>query len=136
MPAALRNATQDGQFASTRWTVVLDAGASAVSSARALDALSELCRIYWRPLYLFLRREGIGPEDAQDLTQGFFAELIRDRAYRRADHEKGRFRSFLLGALKHFVADMHDRGRALKRGGGMILTSVVDQATAEAEEQI
>ena len=136
MPAALRNPTQDGQFASTRWTVVLDAGASAVSSARALDALSELCRIYWRPLYLFLRREGISAEDAQDLTQGFFAELIRDRSYLRADRERGRFRSFLLGGLKHFVANARDREQAQKRGGGKIREEFDDAAMDEAERQV
>jgi len=70
------------------------------------------------------------------LIQGFFADLIDTRAYARADREKGRFRSFLLGTLKHYVADVHDRGQALKRGGGMILTSLDDQATAEAETQI
>src|ERR1700751_4056713 len=101
MSPALRDvATQAGQFSSTRWTVVLAARDSQLSSERALDALSELCRVYWRPLYLFLRREGTSPEDAQDLTQGFFVELIRDRSYLRADRERGRFRSFLLGGLK------------------------------------
>src|SRR6476646_11674470 len=121
MSPALRDVTtQAEQFVSTRWTVVLAAGNSRLSSARALDALSELCQIYWRPLYLFLRREGIGAEDAQDLTQGFFAKLIRDRTHFRVDREKGRFRSFLLGALKHFVADARDHERAQKRGGGKI----------------
>src|SRR5882724_3014396 len=121
-------------FASTRWSIVIEAGNSATVSAHAFNALSELCQIYWRPLYSFLRRQGCSPEDARDLIQGFFADLIETRAYARADREKGRFRSFLLGTLKHFVADVHDRGRALKRGGGMILTSLDDQATAEAEE--
>jgi len=123
-------------FASTRWSIVIEAGNSATVSAHAFNALSELCQIYWRPLYSFLRRQGCGPEDARDLIQGFFADLIETRAYARADREKGRFRSFLLGTLKHFAADVHDRGRALKRGGGMILTSLDDQATAEAEAQI
>ena len=123
-------------FASTRWSIVLEAGNSATVSVHAFNALSELCQIYWRPLYSFLRRQGCNAEDAQDLIQGFFADLIETRAYARADREKGRFRSFLLGTLKHFVADVHDRGRALKRGGGMILTSLDDQATAEAEAQI
>ena len=123
-------------FASTRWSIVLQAGNSATVSAHAFNALSELCQIYWRPLYSFLRRQGCGAEDARDLIQGFFADLIESRAYVRADREKGRFRSFLLGTLKHFAADVHDRGRALKRGGGMILTSLDDKATAEAEAQI
>jgi RNA polymerase sigma factor (sigma-70 family) len=127
---------RDESFASTRWTIVLEAGDSATASACALNALSALCRIYWRPLYAFLRRQGYGPEDAQDLTQGFFADLIETRAYARANPEKGRFRSFLLGALKHFIADNRDRARALKRGGGMILESLDDKAIAEAEVQI
>jgi len=137
MSPALRDAaTQAEQFVSTRWTVVLAAGNSRLSSARALDALSELCQIYWRPLYLFLRREGIGAEDAQDLTQGFFAELIRDRSYLRADREKGRFRSFLLGALKHFVADARDHERAQKRGGGKIREPFDEATISEAENQV
>jgi RNA polymerase sigma-70 factor (ECF subfamily) len=123
-------------FASTRWSIVLEAGNSATVSAHAFNALSELCRTYWQPLYSFLRRQGHGADDARDLIQGFFADLIETRAYVRADREKGRFRSFLLGTLKHFVADVHDRRRALKRGGGIILTSLDDQATAEAEAQI
>jgi len=123
-------------FASTRWSIVLEAGNSATVSAHAFNALSELCQIYWRPLYSFLRRKGCGAEDARDLIQGFFADLIETRAYARADREKGRFRSFLLGMLKHYVADVHDHGRALKRGGGAILQSLDDQAAAETEAQI
>jgi len=123
-------------FAPTRWSIVLEAGNSATVSAHAFNALSELCQIYWRPLYSFLRRQGCGREDARDLIQGFFADLVETRAYERADREKGRFRSFLLGTLKHYAADVHDRGRALKRGGGMIIQSLDDQATAEAEAQL
>jgi RNA polymerase sigma factor (sigma-70 family) len=125
-----------GLFASTRWTIVLEAGDSAAASGQSLNALSELCQIYWRPLYLFLRREGHGSDDAQDLTQGFFADLIETRAYARADREKGRFRSFLLGTLKHFVADARDRDRAQKRGGGIIPQQLDDKAIAEAEAQV
>jgi RNA polymerase sigma factor (sigma-70 family) len=128
--------SRDELFASTRWTMVLEASDSAAASNQTLSALSELCQIYWRPLYAFLRKQGYGPEDAQDLTQGFFAHLIESRAYARADREKGRFRSFLLGALKHFIADARDRGRAFKRGGGMILEKLDDKAIAEAEAQI
>jgi DNA-directed RNA polymerase specialized sigma24 family protein len=123
-------------FASTRWTMVLEAGNSMTTSAHALGALSELCQIYWRPLYAFLRKQGCRPEDAQDLTQGFFAHLIETRTYTHADREKGRFRSFLLGGLKHFVADARDRKYALKRGGGMILENLDENAIAEAEAQI
>jgi DNA-directed RNA polymerase specialized sigma24 family protein len=127
--------SRDELFLSTRWTVVFEAGDSSTASAHALGALSELCQIYWRPLYAFLRKEGYGSEDAQDLTQGFFADLIMTRTFTRADREKGRFRSFLLGALKHFIADARDRGQALKRGGGMILVKWDDKTIAEAEAQ-
>jgi RNA polymerase sigma-70 factor (ECF subfamily) len=112
---------------------VLAAGDSDATRSQSNEALSELCRIYWRPLYLFLRREGIGAEDAQDLTQGFFAHLIESRAYARADPDKGRFRSFLLGALKHFVAHARAHDRTQKRGGGMILVQLDTAAIAEAD---
>src|SRR5262249_3275676 len=127
---------RDTSFVSTRWTVVLEAGDSATASAHAHSALSELCRIYWRPLYAFLRKHGYSSEDAQDLTQGFFADLIETRAYAHADREKGRFRSFLLGALKHFIADARDRACALKRGGEMILETLDETAITEAETRI
>src|SRR5882724_2474575 len=126
-------ATRTGLFTSTRWTIVLDAGRSQAPSRDALNALSELCRIYWRPIFLFLRRQGSNPDDAQDLTQGFFAHLIESRGYARADPEKGRFRSFLLGALKHFVAHERSHDRAQKRGGGMILGQLDTAAIAEAD---
>ena len=120
MPAASpTETTREGLFTSTRWTMVLDAGQSQTPPDDALRALSELCRIYWRPIFLFLRRQGSNPDDAQDLTQGFFAHLIESRAYARADPDKGRFRSFLLGALKHFVAHARAHERTQKRGGGM-----------------
>src|SRR5438046_10553771 len=104
---------RDELFASTRWTMVLEAGNSMTVSAHALSALSELCQIYWRPLYAFLRKQGYRPEDAQDLAQGFFAHVIKPRTYARADRDKGRFRSFLLGAWKHFIADVRERGQSL-----------------------
>jgi DNA-directed RNA polymerase specialized sigma24 family protein len=122
-----------GLFAATRWSMVLEAGNSAASSGQSLSALSELCQIYWRPLYLFLRREGYDQNDAQDLTQGFFADLIQSRSYKRAEKTRGRFRAFLLGALKHFVADARDRERAQKRGGGMVPEALDDKAIARSE---
>src|SRR5205823_11563688 len=126
-----REAESRGElFVSTCWTMVLKAGDSA-PSAQAGNALSELCRIYWRPLYVFLRKQGYGREDAQDLTQGFFAHLIENRGYAHADPDKGRFRSFLLVALKHFVADTRDREHALKRGGGMVLENLDENAEAQ-----
>jgi len=125
--------TREGLFTSTRWAMVLGAGDSQTPPGEALSALSELCRIYWRPIFLFLRRQGSNPDDAQDLTQGFFAHLIESRAYARADPEKGRFRSFLLGALKHFVAHARAHDRTQKRGGGMILGPLDTAAIAEAD---
>jgi RNA polymerase sigma-70 factor (ECF subfamily) len=114
-------------FATTRWSVVLGAGAG---SPAADDALAKLCRAYWYPLYAFVRRQGHGPHDAQDLTQGFFARLLEKQDLAAVDRSKGRFRSFLLAAMKHFLANEWDRARAQKRGGGIALISIDD---AEAE---
>lgn len=136
MPRAPVATTLDGHFASTRWTVVAAADNSQLPTANAEQALSDLCRIYWRPLYLFIRRKNFPTADAQDLTQAFFAELIRDRSYRRADREKGRFRSFLLGALKHFLSDTQTSEGAQKRGGGIIPEPFDEEAIAELEEQV
>ena len=136
MQSPQATSTRAGLFASTRWSVVLQAGDCTAASQQSLNALSELCQIYWRPLYLFLRRKGYGPDDAQDLTQSFFADLIRTRSYARADREKGRFRSFLLGALKHFVADARDHDRAQKRGGGTMLQQLDDHTIAEVEAKV
>jgi hypothetical protein len=111
--------------------MILEAGDAAATTAHALSALSELCQVYWRPVYVFLRKQGYGREDAQDLTQGFFAHLIENRGYAHADREKGRFRSFLLVALKHFVADTRDREHALKQGGGMVLKNLDDNVEAQ-----
>jgi DNA-directed RNA polymerase specialized sigma24 family protein len=133
MSAALSLPTRDSLFASTRWTVVYQAADSKISSEHALSALSELCQIYWRPVYLFLRRHGIPQHDAEDLTQGFFTDLIQNRVYARADRMKGRFRSFLLGTLKHFLADARDRDRAQKRGGGSVPLQLDEAAISEAE---
>jgi RNA polymerase sigma-70 factor (ECF subfamily) len=105
-----------GRFATTRWSVVLAAGNRA--SPGWQDALSDLCRSYWYPLYAFARRTGVAPEEAQDLTQEFFARLLQKDSLRHADPEKGRFRSFLLTSFKNFVSDERARARAQKRGGG------------------
>jgi DNA-directed RNA polymerase specialized sigma24 family protein len=134
MAAAAGDANpRDGAFVSTRWTIVLEAGRSQTPPDQALGALSELCRIYWKPIFLFLRRQGSTPDDAQDLTQGFFEHLIESRAYARADREKGRFRSFLLGALKHFVAHARAHDRTQKRGGGIIPVPLDTAAIAQAD---
>jgi RNA polymerase sigma factor (sigma-70 family) len=105
-----------GVFVTTRWSVVLTAGDS--DSAEAGDALATLCQSYWYPLYAYVRRRGNSAEDAQDLTQEFFARLLKRNWIANADQSKGRFRSFLLGAMNHFLADEWDKARAQKRGGG------------------
>jgi len=103
------------QFATTHWSVVLQAQAGA--SPDSLEALERLCRIYWYPLYAFVRRIGYSPEDAKDLTQAFFERFLERHFLKRVVQERGRFRSFLLAALQHFVADQRDRRQAAKRGG-------------------
>ena len=133
MRVALRSTARDSLFGSTRWTLVRQAADSQTSPEHALGALSELCQIYWRPVYLFLRRQGIPQHDAQDFTQSFFADLIENRAYARADEVKGRFRSFLLGTLKHFLAHVRDRDRAQKRGGGAQQVHLDEAALLEVE---
>ena len=107
-----------GRFATTRWTMVNAAGRA--STARAAGALEELCQIYWPPLYSSLRRRGHGTEDAQDLTQGFFARLLERQEFRTADPARGRFRAFLLTALKRYAINEHERATAARRGGRQI----------------
>src|SRR6266480_4932939 len=110
------------QFTTTHWSMVLAAGASVAPAAQ--DALERLCRAYWFPLYAFVRRVGNSPADAQDLTQGFFTYLLEHHLVAKADPQAGRFRSFLLGSLKHFLAHEHERATALKRGGGQPVLSL------------
>ncbi|MGO8753145.1 MAG: RNA polymerase sigma factor [Thermoguttaceae bacterium] len=104
-------------FAATRWTLVLSA-ARGSQTPRAAAAMAELCRIYWYPLYAFIRRRGHPAPEAEDLTQEFFAQLLEKHFLAAADREKGRFRTFLLMAVKRFLANEYDRAQARKRGGG------------------
>lgn len=106
-------------FVTTHWSVVLAAGQT--DTPRARRSLEQLCQAYWYPLYVYVRRRGYRPEDAEDLTQEFFARLLRSHFLNLADPERGRFRSFLLTALKHFLADEWARVRAQKRGGARSL---------------
>jgi RNA polymerase sigma-70 factor (ECF subfamily) len=105
-------------FTTTHWSVVLEAQGE---SPAAHEALEKLCRTYWRPIYAFLRRQGVSPEEAEDITQGFFAQLLERRKFSAVRKEKGRLRSFLLGALKYFLADEQRRAMAIKRGEGQRL---------------
>lgn len=104
------------EFHTTRWSLVL-AAQRRTDTTEARDALASLCRDYWYPLYAFVRRRGFAAHDAQDLTQGFFADLLGRHAT-LADPAKGKFRSYLLGALKHYLANDFHRQQAEKRGGG------------------
>jgi DNA-directed RNA polymerase specialized sigma24 family protein len=106
-------------FTTTHWSVVLEAQSE--ESPAAHEALEKLCRVYWRPIYSFVQRQGISPEEAEDLTQGFFADLFERGSLTAVRKEKGRFRSYLLGALKHFLADERRRAMAIKRGKGQRL---------------
>ena len=106
-------------FVSTRWTIVLSAGDP--HSPHAATALEALCRAYWYPLYAYVRRRGYSTADAQDLTQEFFVQLLEHNWVAYADRHKGRFRSFLLVAMKRFLANEWDKANTLKRGGGVRL---------------
>lgn len=118
-----------GRFEQTRWSVVVAAAGGQATQARR--ALESLCATYWYPLYAFVRREGHGPDDAQDLTQKFFARLLEKNWLEAVDREKGKFRSFLLAAMRHFLANEWDRAHRLKRGGGQVILSL-DAQSAEA----
>jgi RNA polymerase sigma factor (sigma-70 family) len=120
-------------FATTRWTVVLAAGRQGAPQADA--ALEELCRTYWYPLYAYVRRRGHSREDAEDLTQAFFARLLEKHYLEGVSSEKGRFRAFLLVALKRFLANEWDRASAQKRGGGVLPLSL-DWQDADSRYQI
>lgn len=104
-------------FPVTEWSVILDAGAA--PSPQSTAALERLCQAYWHPLYAFLRRTGHSPHDAGELTQEFFARLLAHNWVAAADRDKGRFRSFLLMAMKRFLGRERDKANALKRGGGI-----------------
>lgn len=117
------------QFVTTHWSVVIAAGRGDSPDGQA--ALAELCRGYWYPLYAYVRRLGRGPQDAEDLTQAFFARVLEKNFIAAADQEKGRFRTFLLVALKRFLANDWDRQHAQKRGGFATVVSI-DQGLAES----
>lgn len=126
-------AVSDGQFNTTHWSVVLLAGESEAPHADA--ALDKLCRTYWYPLYAYVRRGGHNQEDAQDLTQEFFARLLEKKYLKLAAQERGRFRSFLLKSLQHFLVNDWVRGHAQKRGGGRRILSLDDEAAERTYQQ-
>src|SRR3989449_6086541 len=121
---------QTAVFATTHWSVVLTAGDTAIPGAP--EALEKLCRTYWYPLYAYVRRQRRGAEEAQDLTQAFFAQLLARGSLGTVSREKGRFRSFLLAAMNHFLADEWDRAHRQKRGGD---AKVIPLDALEGEER-
>ena len=108
-------------FTTTHWSMVLEAQGE---SAAAQQALENLCRTYWRPIYAFVRRQGTNSEEAKDLTQGFFALILERKDFQSVRQEKGRLRSFLLASLKHFMINQRRDAAAIKRGGGRPLISL------------
>lgn len=119
---------QTRAFQNTLWGRVLVAGK--IDSPQSRQAIAELCRLYWYPIYAFLRRSGHERQQAGDLTQGFFEYLLERNLFGRADPERGRFRSFLIGVLKNFVRGEYDKEKALRRGGGAEIVSI-DEEVAE-----
>jgi RNA polymerase sigma factor (sigma-70 family) len=130
VPAQIETASTAAAFVTTHWSVVLSAQGR---SPAAQDALEKLCRSYWPPLYAFIRRQGYSSEEAKDLTQDFFARLLERRDFDAVRQEKGRLRSYLLVALKHFLSNARDRAGAIKRGNGQYLISLDD---AEARQRV
>jgi DNA-directed RNA polymerase specialized sigma24 family protein len=112
------------RFDTTRWSLVAAAGSD--QSRVAGEALNDLCRAYWQPIYAEIRRRGHGAVDAQDLAQEFFARMLRRDAFGKADREKGRFRTYLLGSLDYFLVDNWRGKNAIKRGGGAVMVPFVD----------
>jgi len=114
-------------FATTHWSVVLEAGRAGSSEAR--QALEQLCAAYWYPLYAYVRRQGHGPHDAQDFVQEFFARLLERNDLRLADRNRGRFRTFLLTSLQHFLINEWHKANREKRGGGRLFVSLDAEKT-------
>jgi RNA polymerase sigma-70 factor (ECF subfamily) len=127
-PTGLRRENGAAAFATTHWSVVLEAQGE---SPAAQDALEKLCRTYWRPVYSFIRRRGVGLEEAEDFTQGFFALLLERRDLDAVRKEKGRLRSYLLTSVKHFLASEQRRAMAVKRGKGQRVVALEGLSAAE-----
>src|SRR5213596_2694510 len=123
------------QFATTRWSLILSAANSQSEEQKARDALEELCRTYWRPVFAFACRRGYSTEDAQDLTQDFFVKILEGNWLEHADVNRGRFRTLLLTSLQHFLVNAAERRHTRKRGGGVEFVSW-DDWMAEAPSQL
>ena len=130
-PRAKQSGSDDAhiQFATTHWSLVRAAG-----DDNASQALAQLCELYWIPLYAFLRRQGVDADQAQDLTQGFLADLLQRQGFKNLDHREGRFRSFLLASIRNFVRNQWNHDHAQKRGGRLKLLPL-DFGEAESRYQ-
>lgn len=122
MPRQTSSEGGNNHFRTTRWSLVLLSAQSKAAGSK--EAFAELCRLYWYPLYGFIRHRGYSPEDAQDLTQGFFLHLIQQESLSRVDRSKGKFRSFLLASLQNYLSNEAERARCLKRGGKVELVNL------------
>jgi DNA-directed RNA polymerase specialized sigma24 family protein len=134
-PAQGSAETGAGVFATTRWSIILSAGDSESDERKAREALTELCRTYWRPIFLFVNHRGYTVQEAQDLTQDFFVMILESDWLRQADQARGRFRSFLLRSLQNFLSHAREKSGAIKRGGKVEFVSW-DQWMAEAPSQL
>jgi len=127
-----RSPTSVGVFATTHWSVVLNAGQD--DSSQALLAIEKLARSYWYPLYAYVRRKGYDSYTAEGFTQEIFARVVNRDSFARVDRSKGRFRSWLLGAMNHFLAHEWEKARTQKRGGGAVMVPL-DEAQANERYQ-
>ena len=123
------------EFVTTRWSIILSAANLGSDEQKARDALAELCRTYWRPIFSFVRARGYSVEDAQDLTQDFFVTIVKENWLQHADRNRGRFRSLLLRSLQNFLINAVEKSHAHKRGGGVEFISW-DDWNAEAPSQL
>ena len=127
MDSQATTAGRDGAFPKTRWSVVLEVGSD--DAARSLLALGQLCRSYWYPLYAYARRDGHSPQDAEDLVQGFFMQLLSKEHLKHVSRERGKLRSYLLSGLRNYTINAKAKEKRLKRGGGMAVESLDAQDT-------
>ncbi|MFL6504327.1 MAG: RNA polymerase sigma factor [Candidatus Udaeobacter sp.] len=123
------------EFVTTRWSLILSASGLGSEEQKRREALAELCRVYWRPIFLFVRARGYSIEDAQDRTQDFFVTILKNDWLQHADRNRGRFRSLLLKSLQNFLVNAAEKAHAYKRGGGVEFISW-DEWMAEAPSQL
>ena len=135
MNSAEKKTNARGAFVTTRWSLILSGTGSGSGDREIHKALAELCRIYWRPIFLFITRRGYSPEDAEDLTQDFFVQILKGDWLQKADPARGRFRSLLLKSLQNFLRDALDKRNSRKRGGDFSFISW-DAWIAEAPSQL